>query len=171
MNKIPSHQIIQLVNKNKFPGNCTLFKSSKLEAVSSICDRGSPGGNYGPVSQTGSAAGYLDDPREGQLQWLPSWAARAVPSPTPRGLELLWAFSRLTHKPQVSPVQMLPWVSRCSSISYAIGLEPEFFIYNFPLKTQRGQGPLLVLAGETIYLPPYFVPYREATKNVFSVYW
>lgn len=43
MNKIPSHQIIQQVNKNKFSWNCTSFKSSKLAAVSSICPWWFPG--------------------------------------------------------------------------------------------------------------------------------
>ena len=158
VNIVPSHQIIQLVNKNKFPWNCTLFKPSKQAAVSSVYAWWSPGGRgwwiYPPA---GSAAGYL-----GAV-----WATGPVSILSTSwwcGEEFLYAFPHLTHKPEVSPVHILPWVSP-SPMPLAWNQSLHLQI---PTQNTEGTGPL---TGENVYFLPSFVLSREVAKNVLFVYW
>lgn len=124
VNTVPSHQIIQLVNKSKFPWNCTLFKPSKRAAVSSVYAWWSPGGGgWWIYPLAGSTAGYL-----GAV-----WATGPVSILD--GVEK--SFFVPSHTSPTSLKLAGSHTSLSFSISYATGLEPEFTSTN-PHSKHRG---------------------------------
>lgn len=116
-NAIMSYQIIQLVNKSKFLWSCLLFKWPKLRAVASAWAW------WFPVTMEPSielfclqVSGCQPAQGERRLQSLAFTNGSDSSSFNTIPLTVRASSKNLTHKPRGSQVQIVPLVSRCSSI-------------------------------------------------------